>query len=195
MDQHDQRMECLRMAFELGGKAEPVVSAAQQLLDFVAGKPSAGESRAEPATAAPAASAPEQQEPPAASASPADDAIAACGTVLVMPEGGGLEDAVQSVEPAAAAIEEQGAAEAVSAATTQDATAEAAAVTGGSEAQPSEVPVSEAQVSGDAAATQESSTSDVAVPDDPDIAAGEHLAAPPAPEAEPDQPKADATAN
>ena len=69
MDQHDQRMECLRMAFELGGKAEPVVSAAQQLLDFVAGKPSAGESRAEPATAAPAASAPEQ---PAAGGCPAD---------------------------------------------------------------------------------------------------------------------------
>ena len=49
MDQHDQRMECLRMAFELGGKAEPVVSAAQQLLDFLAGTSSTVESRAEQA--------------------------------------------------------------------------------------------------------------------------------------------------
>ena len=37
MDQ-DQRMQCLRMAIELGGHTEPIVSAAQQLLDFVHGK-------------------------------------------------------------------------------------------------------------------------------------------------------------
>ena len=33
---------------------------------------------------------------------PADDAVAACGAVLVMPEGGSLEDAIQSVKPAPA---------------------------------------------------------------------------------------------
>ena len=38
MDLQQQRMECLKMAFELGGKTDPIVGAAQQLLDFVAGK-------------------------------------------------------------------------------------------------------------------------------------------------------------
>ena len=38
MDLQQQRMECLKMAFELGGKTDPIVSAAQQLLEFVAGK-------------------------------------------------------------------------------------------------------------------------------------------------------------
>src|SRR5260221_1355782 len=122
MNQNDQRMECLRMAFELGGKAEPVVSAAQQMLDFVAGKQAAAESLRETAEVAPAGGAAEQQEP----ARPADDAIAACGTVLVMPEGGGLEDAVQSVEPTPAVGEEQSAAETPSSATTEAMATEAA---------------------------------------------------------------------
>jgi hypothetical protein len=186
MDHHDQRMECLRMAFELGGKAEPVVSAAQQLLDFVAGKQSAVEGRVERVQTDPAAGAPEQQEPAAASGSPADDAIAACGTVLVMPEGGGLEDAVQSVEAAPAVVDAQGSAEALSSTTTEDTTPEAAALPddAGSHA-------SEAQVSSDMPTTQDLPTPDAAVPTDPDIAAVEHLAAPPSPETEPDQPKAD----
>ena len=34
MDLHEQRMQCLKMAFDLGGKPEAVLSAAQQLLDF-----------------------------------------------------------------------------------------------------------------------------------------------------------------
>ena len=184
MDQHDQRMECLRMAFELGGKAEPVVSAAQQLLDFVAGKQSAAESRTEPAQTARAAGAPEQQEP--ASASPAEEAIAACGTALVMPEGGGLEDAVQSVEAAPAVVDEQGAAEALSSTPTEDATPEAAAPPDGSGSH-----ASEAQVASNVPTTQDLSTPDAAVPTDPDVTAAEHLAAPPSPETEPDQPKAD----
>jgi hypothetical protein len=97
MDQ-DQRMECLRMAFELGGKTEPIVSAAQQLLDFVHAKSQqTAELSAEPAPVeAPAAEQPsvsaETPEPSVA------DAIAACGTALVMPDGGDLIDAVPSVE-------------------------------------------------------------------------------------------------
>ena len=38
MDLQQQRMECLKMAFELGGKTDPIVGAAQQLFEFVAGK-------------------------------------------------------------------------------------------------------------------------------------------------------------
>jgi len=51
MDLQQQRMECLKMAFELGGKTDPIISAAQQLVEFVAGK------RAQPTTEAPAESA------------------------------------------------------------------------------------------------------------------------------------------
>ena len=47
MDLQQQRMECLKMAFELGGKTDPIVSAAQQLFEFVAGK------QAQPTTEAP----------------------------------------------------------------------------------------------------------------------------------------------
>ena len=180
MDQHDQRMECLRMAFELGGKAEPVVSAAQQLLDFLAGTSSTVESRAEQAQVGAAGGAPEQQEAAAESGSPADDAIAACGTVLVMPEGGGLEDAIQSVEPAPDAAEERSAAlDARPSTTTEDSTPDAVALINGADAG-----VSESQDSRDAPATQELPTPDAAFPTHPDTAAVEHL---PAPEGEPDQ--------
>ena len=172
------------MAFELGGKAEPVVSAAQQLLDFLAGTSSTVESRAEQAQVGAAGGAPEQQEAATESGSPADDAIAACGTVLVMPEGGGLE-AIQSVEPAPDAAEEQSAAlDALPSTTTEDATPEAVALTNGADAG-----VSESQDSRDAPATQELPTPDAAFPTHPDTAAVEHL---PAPEGEPDQVKAKA---
>ena len=98
MDQQDQRMECLRMAIELGGKAEPIVSAAQQLLDFVSGTQ-------HPAIAAStelvSVEAAEPRPGPAdAPEAVATDAIAACGTALVMPEGGDLADAMPSVEAA-----------------------------------------------------------------------------------------------
>ena len=95
---HDQRMECLRMAFELGGKTEPIVSAAQQLLDFVQAKSQqTAELSAEPAPA----EAPAAEQPPVSAEAPEPsvaDAIAACGTALVMPDGGDLIDAVPSVE-------------------------------------------------------------------------------------------------
>jgi ubiquinol-cytochrome c reductase cytochrome c1 subunit len=101
MDQ-DQRMECLRMAFELGGKTEPIISAAQQLFDFVHAKP---QQTAELSTQPAPAEAPAAEQPPVSAEAPEPsvaDAIAACGTALVMPEGGDLIDAVPSVEIAEA---------------------------------------------------------------------------------------------
>jgi hypothetical protein len=35
MDLQQQRKECLKMAFELRGNTDPIISAAQQLLEFV----------------------------------------------------------------------------------------------------------------------------------------------------------------
>jgi hypothetical protein len=96
MDQ-DHRMECLRMAFELGGKTEPIVSAARQLLDFLHGReeqlaeanpePTLAETLAVEATVTP------ETAPPVAS-----ETIAACGTAMLIPEGGELADAVPNVE-------------------------------------------------------------------------------------------------
>ena len=103
MDLQQQRMECLKMAFELGGKTDPIVGAAQQLLDFVAGKQaqSTTEEVAEPApTPVPLA---EEQvastAPENVAEIPFPDVIAACGTVLVLPESGELADAIPSTEP------------------------------------------------------------------------------------------------
>ena len=98
MDQRDQRMECLRMAIELGGKAEPIVSAAQQLLDFVSGTQHPGIAASTELVSVEAAE--PQPGPAAAPEAVATDAIAACGTALVMPEGGALADAMPSVEAA-----------------------------------------------------------------------------------------------
>jgi hypothetical protein len=97
MDLHDQRMQCLKMAFELGGKPETVLSAAQQLLDFLSGpaaevaSPSIAEVRGAEETV--------------------PDPIAACGTALVMQEGGELADAVATAEPPEVAVEEVAAAD------------------------------------------------------------------------------------
>jgi hypothetical protein len=104
MDLHEQRMQCLKMAFDLGGKPEAVLSAAQQLLDFISGPLPTVQAQAnveEPVTEALVA---EETVP---------DPIAACGTVLVMQEGGELADAVATGEPptAAAATEEAAVAE------------------------------------------------------------------------------------
>jgi hypothetical protein len=90
MDLHDQRMQCLKMAFELGGKPEAVLSAAQQLLDFLSGPAPSASAEAVSATSERLGS--EESVP---------DPIAACGTVLVMQEGGELADAVATAEAAA----------------------------------------------------------------------------------------------
>jgi hypothetical protein len=106
MDLRDKRMECLRMAAELGGNVDAVIAAAQRMLDYV--------NAAEPAAV---------KDPPAATSSfetvadPASqkdvaaqiveiatvealvaDPIAACGTILVIPESGSLGDAVPDPE-------------------------------------------------------------------------------------------------
>jgi hypothetical protein len=101
MDLHEQRMQCLKMAFDLGGKPEAVLSAAQQLLDFLSGPVPAVEAKTdaeEPVTEALVA---EETVP---------DPIAACGTVLVMQEGGELADAVATVDPVPATVEAEEAA-------------------------------------------------------------------------------------
>ena len=96
MDQ-DHRMECLRMAFELGGKTEPIVSAARQLLDFLhAREEQLAEANPEPTlTETPAVETTVTLEatPPLAA-----EAIAACGTAMLIPEGGELADAVPNIE-------------------------------------------------------------------------------------------------
>jgi hypothetical protein len=101
MDLHDQRMQCLKMAFELGGKPEAILTAAQQLLDFVTAPP--------PPDVAIAASLQIDEATVSDSEAPTEavpDPIAACGTALVMPEGGELADAsVIAGEPETAANE------------------------------------------------------------------------------------------
>jgi hypothetical protein len=101
MDLHEQRMQCLKMAFDLGGKPEAVLSAAQQLLDFLSGPVPQVETKAdaeEPVTDALVA------------AETVPDPIAACGTVLIMEEGGELADAVATGDPLPAAAEAEEAA-------------------------------------------------------------------------------------
>jgi hypothetical protein len=117
MDLHEQRMQCLKMAFDLGGKPEAVLSAAQQLLDFLSGPVPTVETKAdaeEPVTEALVA---EETVP---------DPIAACGTVLVMQEGGELADAVATGDPLPAAAEAEEAAVAEFASSSDSETAAAA---------------------------------------------------------------------
>jgi len=102
MDLQQQRMECLKMAFELSGKTDPIVSAAQQLFEFVAGKQvqPTTEAPGEPATT-PTTSAEDpvaNTAPETAVEAPSAEAIAACGTALVLPESGELADAKPSTE-------------------------------------------------------------------------------------------------
>ena len=95
MDLHEQRMQCLKMAFELGGKPETVLSAAQQLLDFITGPPPATQKDVFDTEAAPSPSQPEETASEASAVEEAvSDPIAACGTALVMQEGQDLADAV-----------------------------------------------------------------------------------------------------
>ena len=131
MDLQDQRMQCLKMAFELGGDTERVLTAAQRMLDFVAGAAQPAVTVAEPASPEPAAEPAsvmeEKPEAPAAAvaetvvaeaviteAVAADvvaDPIAACGTALVMPESGNLADALPSPETVEAVADPAPAAE------------------------------------------------------------------------------------
>ncbi|KAI93319.1 hypothetical protein T281_17405 [Rhodomicrobium udaipurense JA643] len=115
MDLQDKRMQCLRMAAELGGNVDAVIAAAQRMFDFVRGtEPAApacspvtngspepiavAEPQAEVATAQAGAIAEAATSEPAVA-----DPIAACGTVLVLPESGNLAEALPSPEAVTAA--------------------------------------------------------------------------------------------
>jgi len=103
MDLQQQRMECLKMAFELRGNTDPIVSAAQQLLEFVTGTQESPASEA-PAVLATSPQAPTEEQvavtPPETTVeAPSAEAIAACGTALVLPESGELADAVPVPQP------------------------------------------------------------------------------------------------
>jgi hypothetical protein len=80
MDLQEQRLTCLRMALEMGCKADSVVSVASDLLAFLSG-----------GTPAAAASTAEEKS---------EEVIAACGTALAASEAAEL---VAQAEPAAAA--------------------------------------------------------------------------------------------
>jgi hypothetical protein len=101
MDLQEQRLNFLRMAYELGGKTEPIIAAANAMMNFVL--TGASEAPA-PALDGGLATHPEAETPAEPHQSvevepvPAVDPIAACGTALVMPEGGDLAAA----EPAPA---------------------------------------------------------------------------------------------
>jgi hypothetical protein len=118
MDLHDQRMQCLKMAFELGGKPDAVLTAAQQLLDFVTGP--------NQPDVADAAGLLIDQAPGTAPIDAVPDPIAACGTALLLPEGGELADAMPTADVSVIAAESVAAAlEATGELASSDADAEA----------------------------------------------------------------------
>ena len=91
MDAQDTRMQCLKMAMELGGKPDAVLSAAEQILNFVTG--------AKPATNDPAIEKHVIEDfVVAVPEATIVDTIAACGTALEIPDGGNLTDAVLPVD-------------------------------------------------------------------------------------------------
>ena len=109
MDLEELRLHCLRMAHELGGKSEAVISAANDLLSFVTNGPAADTHALAPEPAA-------TEEAPSEVSAPATepavtDRIAACGTALEMPESGDLAQAEPVVEVEAAAEAEPAAGE------------------------------------------------------------------------------------
>jgi ribonuclease E len=115
MDLQDKRMQCLRMAAELGGNVDAVIAAAQRMFDFVKGaepaalvdSPAADISPEPIAVAEPKAEVATAQAGAIAEAATSEllvaDPIAACGTALVMPESGSLAEAVLSPEAVTAA--------------------------------------------------------------------------------------------
>jgi hypothetical protein len=110
MDLQDKRMQCLRMAAELGGNVDAVIAAAQRMFDFVKGAepaapayaPAADSSPEPVAVAEPQAEVATAQAGAIAEAAASEplvaDPIAACGTALVMPESGNLAEALPSPE-------------------------------------------------------------------------------------------------
>ncbi len=115
MDLQDKRLQCLRMAAELGGNVDAVMAAAQRMFDFVEGaepaalanSPAANSSPEPIAVAEPQAEVAKAQAGAIAETATIEalvaDPIAACGTALVMPESGSLAEAVLSPEAVTAA--------------------------------------------------------------------------------------------
>jgi len=96
MDLEELRLNCLRMAYELGGKPEAIISAANDLLSFVTKGPTTSARESAP-EAAGTEGAPSEVSAPAAEPA-VTDRIAACGTALEMPDSGDLAHAEPSVE-------------------------------------------------------------------------------------------------
>jgi hypothetical protein len=102
MDQEELRLNCLRMAYELGGKTDAIICAANELMSFVTKGPTTADARASAPEAGVTEGVP--SEVTASAAEPAaTDRIAACGTALEMPESGDLAQAEPAVEVMAAA--------------------------------------------------------------------------------------------
>ncbi len=173
MELQEQRMQFLKMAFELGGKPEQILSAARQLMDFVMGEP-------EPEVGATADPVPEPASEPVAAVEVAPDPIAACGTALVMPEGGELADAMPTAETTASALEAEPQVTEVA----EAATAEAATDADAGEAAPSDEP--------EAIAGEEQAAPAAAADDAPEV---EAVSEAPIAEEVPDAPAAPAEMN
>src|SRR5258706_8801872 len=150
MEPQDKRMQCLRLAAELGGDVETVIETAQRMFDFVKGAEPAASAYSPAANSSPepiAVAEPQAEVATAQAGTIAEAAIseplvaehiAACGTALVMPEGGNLAEALLSPEAVTAAevqvevAAEEGPAEikaeeALAKVTTEETSAEAAA--------------------------------------------------------------------
>src|SRR5258706_333636 len=150
MEPQDKRMQCLRLAAELGGDVDTVIATAQRMFDFVKGAEPAASAYSPAANSSPepiAVAEPQAEVATAQAGTIAEAAIseplvaehiAACGTALVMPEGGNLAEALLSPEAVTAAevqvevAAEEGPAEikaeeALAKVTTEETSAEAAA--------------------------------------------------------------------
>ena len=144
MQIQEHRMQCLRMAFELGGNPDTVLAAAERLLHFASGTQPATAAIADVSVDAPAVAAvgaaatlvddqPTADEPVHADAPAAvvADPIAACGTAMLMTQSGDLADATPAPELAAVAeappVTEHAEAAAFETAAEQDPVAEAVA--------------------------------------------------------------------
>src|SRR4029079_17376387 len=99
MDQEELRLNCLRMAYELGGKTDAIIAAANDLMSFVTKGPTA-DSHASAPEAAVTEGVPSEVSTSAVDPA-ATDRIAACGTALEMPESGDLAHADPAVVVAA----------------------------------------------------------------------------------------------
>ena len=153
MDLRDKRMECLRMAVELGGNVDAVIAAAQRMFDYVsAAEPAAV--KCPPANSSETIAAP---DPPLEVAAPiaeiaavealVGDPIAACGTILVIPESAGLGDAAPNpesvIDSEAPAVIAAGEVLAASEAARAEVAAEETLIAAGGEVAPAEVPAEE----------------------------------------------------